>query len=444
MADERTIYAPATAPGRAGLAILRLSGPSAGRALERLTGRPLPPARRAVLRRLCDPRSGEPIDQGLVVWFPAPGSFTGEDMAELSLHGGRAVMAAALAALAAFPDLRLAEPGEFSRRAFLNGKLDLTEAEGLADLVAAETEAQRRLALRQLGGELGRVYQGWSEALTWALARLEAAIDFPEEDLPPGLIRSVKEQAAGLAQAIAAHLADEHRGERLREGLSVAILGPPNAGKSSLFNVLAKREAAIVSAMPGTTRDVLELALDLGGYPVVLADTAGLRPTQDEIEAEGVSRAHRRGQEADLRLFVLEAERIQEQFSKILKIRKDSDIVVANKMDLLRGADLPALPCPVLPLSVHTGSGMTELMARMKAAAADFMAIGTSPVLTRARHRAALEESLASLKRISEIKESELLAEDLRLALRALGRITGKVDVEDILDRIFSEFCIGK
>jgi tRNA modification GTPase len=444
MSDDKTIYAPATAPGRAGLAILRLSGPEAGWALERLTKRALPPARRASLRRISDPRSGEPIDEGLVTWFPGPFSFTGEDMAELSLHGGRAVVTAALEALAALPDLRPAEPGEFSRRAFLNGKLDLTEAEGLADLVAAETEAQRRLALRQLGGELGRLYRRWGEELTGALARLEAAIDFPEEDLPPSLLPLVQEQAARLAREIAAHLADEHRGERLREGLSVAILGPPNAGKSSLFNALAKREAAIVSARPGTTRDVLELALDLGGYPVVLADTAGLRETEDEIEAEGVNRARRRGREADLRLFVLDAERIAEQLSNIMMLKKDSDIVIANKMDLLRGAGLPALPCPVLPLSVHVGTGMTELLDRMKAAAAGLMTIGASPVLTRARHRAALEESLVSLKRINEIKAPELMAEDLRLTLRALGRITGKVDVEDILDRIFSEFCIGK
>ncbi|MFZ5791397.1 MAG: tRNA uridine-5-carboxymethylaminomethyl(34) synthesis GTPase MnmE [Pseudomonadota bacterium] len=444
MSDDKTIYAPATAPGRAGLAILRLSGSKAGWALERLTGRVPPPARRASLRRISDPRNGEPIDQGLVTWFPGPASFTGEDMAELSLHGGRAVMAAVLEALAALPDFRLAEPGEFSRRAFLNGKLDLTEAEGLADLVAAETEAQRRLALRQLGGELGLLYRDWSEELTRALARLEAAIDFPEEDLPPGLIASVREQAGRIAGEIAAHLADEHRGERLREGLSIAILGPPNAGKSSLFNALAKRDAAIVSAVPGTTRDVLELALDLGGYPVVLADTAGLRPTQDEIEAEGVNRARRRGQEADLRLFVLDAERITEQLPNILTIKKDFDIVIANKMDLVKGRSPAALPCAVLPLSVRTGAGMTELLTRLKAAAAELMAVGASPVLTRARHRAAVEESLESLRRANEIKAPELMAEDLRLALRALGRITGKVDVDDILDRIFSEFCIGK
>jgi tRNA modification GTPase len=340
--------------------------------------------------------------------------------------------------------LKLAEPGEFTRRAFLNGRLDLTEVEGLADLVAAETEAQRRQALRQLEGALGQLYGEWSESLTSALARLEAAIDFPEEGLPAGLIVSVAKQVGAVTEAMERHLADGHRGERLREGFSVAIMGPPNAGKSSLFNALVRREAAIVSPHAGTTRDILEAALDLGGYPILLADTAGLRRARNEIEAEGVRRAERRAAEADLRLFVLDAERISEQLPNILNLKRDQDLILANKIDLLGGRELPASEACVLPLSVHSGSGLKDLARLIAEKAAQMMDSGASPVLTRARHRAALEDALTALHRAAKVPDAELLAEDMRLAVRALGRITGRVDVEDLLDRIFSEFCIGK
>lgn len=444
MGEDSTIYAPATAPGRSGLAVIRLSGPAAAESLQLLTGRAPPTPRHIVRRSINDSVTGEVLDQGMVAWFPAPASFTGEAVAELYLHGGRAVMAAVLTALSKLPNLKLAEPGEFTRRAFLNGRLDLTEVEGLADLVAAETEAQRRQAVCQLDGVLGQLYGGWSESLTTALARLEAAIDFPDEDLPADLIVSVTEQIQPVTAAIAEHLADGHRGERLREGLSVAIMGPPNAGKSSLFNALAKREAAIVSPHEGTTRDVLEVALDLGGYPVLLADTAGLRRTRNEIEAEGVRRAERRGEDADLRIFVLDAERITDQLPTILNLKKDQDLALANKMDLLAGRELPDLKVPVLPISVRSGSGLNELVIRIGEIAARAMESVGSPALTRARHRAALEEALEALRRSRGARDPELLAEDLRLAVRALGRITGRVDVEDLLDRIFSEFCIGK
>ncbi|MGH6942369.1 tRNA uridine-5-carboxymethylaminomethyl(34) synthesis GTPase MnmE [Hypericibacter sp.] len=444
MRDDSTIYAPATAPGRSGLAVIRLAGPAAGDSLQQLTGQPLPAPRKIVRRSINHPVTGEVLDQGMIAWFPAPGSFTGEDGAELYLHGGRAVLAAVLGALGKLPNLKLAEPGEFTRRAFLNGRLDLTEVEGLADLVAAETEAQRRQAVRQLDGVLGQLYGGWSESLTSALARLEAAIDFPDEDLPAHLIVSVTEQVAPVAEAMAQHLADGHRGERLREGLSVAIMGPPNAGKSSLFNALAKREAAIVSPHEGTTRDVLEVSLDLGGYPVLLADTAGLRRTRNEIEAEGVRRAERRAADADLRIFVLDAERITEQLPNLLNLRRDRDLVLANKMDLLGTRPLPQPGVPLLPISVHSGYGLNDLVARIGEIAAQSMDSIGSPALTRARHRSALEDALVSLTRSREARDPELMAEDLRLAVRAIGRITGRVDVEDLLDRIFSEFCIGK
>jgi tRNA modification GTPase len=444
MIEDSTIYALATAPGRSGLAVIRLSGPAARDSLRRLTRSGLPDPRKIVRRSITDPATGELLDEGMVAWFQAPASFTGEEAVELYLHGGRAVLTAVLAALEKLPNLKLAEPGEFTRRAFLNGRLDLTEVEGLADLVAAETEAQRRQAVRQLDGILGQLYGEWSEVLTRALARLEAAIDFPDEDLPSNLIVSVAEQMRPLAAAIGGHLADGHRGERLRDGFSVAILGPPNAGKSSLFNALARREAAIVSPHEGTTRDVLEVALDLGGFPVLLADTAGLRRTQHEIEAEGVRRAERRGENADLRLFVLDAERITEQLPNLLSLKGKQDLVLANKMDLLGERPLPSLGLPVIPISVHSGSGLEEVVARITESASRTMDSAGSPVLTRARHRVALEEALCTLQRSLTAQDPELIAEDLRLAVRAIGRITGKVDVEDLLDCIFAEFCIGK
>jgi len=443
MGAEDTIFALGSAPGRAGIAVLRVSGPVAGKAIEALTGKPLPAPRHAVLRPLADPQSGEPIDRALLLWFPAPASFTGEDVAEFHLHGGRAVLAATLEALASLPDCRPAEPGEFTRRAFFNDRLDLTAAEGLADLVAAETAEQRRIALRQLGGELGRLYEGWRERLADALARLEAAIDFPDEDLPPGLIDRARSMAAELGGEIARHLDDAGRGERIRDGLAVAILGPVNSGKSSLFNALIKREAAIVSASAGTTRDVIEAHLDLGGYPVVLADTAGLRLSTEEIEAEGVRRALARAEAADICIAVIDATRPSDIPKEISDLPKDRRILVANKSDLASG--------PVrlggetaLPLSARTGAGLEAFRERLAKAVADSMFVGDSPVLTRARHRSSLVECRAALGRAADTHAAELLAEDLRLALQAIGRVTGRVQVEEILDRIFAEFCIGK
>jgi tRNA modification GTPase len=440
---EDTIFALASAPGNAGVAVLRTSGPAAATALQKLTARPLPPARRAVRRRLLDPVSGETIDEALVLWFPGPGSYTGEDIAEFHLHGGRAVLAAMLERLGAIPGCRLAEPGEFTRRAFLNDRLDLTAAEGLADLIAAETEAQRRLALRQLEGELGRLYEAWRARLLEASARLEAAIDFPDEDLPPGLIERSRAAVRQIAVEIAAHLDDKGRGERIRDGVSVAIVGPPNSGKSSLFNVLIQREAAIVSATAGTTRDVIEAHLDLGGYPVVLADTAGLRLSTEEIESEGIRRALARAASADLCIAVVDATAGGELPQEIRKLPEDRRMLVANKSDLL-GEPVEIDGQPLLAVSAKTGAGIPALRETLAKLVAESMAIGNSPVLSRARHRAALTECQAALKRAGGAGSPELLAEDLRLAARALGRITGRVGVEEILDRIFAEFCIGK
>jgi tRNA modification GTPase len=441
-----TIFALATAPGRAGIAVLRVSGPAAGTVLEVLAGqRPAP--RRATRARFRDPRTGEAIDDGLMLLFPEPNSFTGEAVAELQVHGGRAVVAALLAALGTLPGLRLAEPGEFTRRAFENGKLDLTAAEGLADLVAAETAAQRRQALRQLEGELGRLYEGWRARLLRCLARLEAEIDFPEEGLPQDLRQRVAAEAAALRAEMARHLGDGGRGERLREGVAVAIIGPPNAGKSSLMNALARRDVAITSASAGTTRDVIEVGLDLGGYPVLLADTAGLREAADEVEAEGVRRARARAAAADLRLVLLDATQPPAAAPLVGLIDPDA-IVIANKIDLAPGeaADwADALGAGrALRLSVRTGAGMEALLERLEAEVARRFAPCAAPLVTRARHRQALEDCGAALDRFAGAGLPELAAEDLRAATRALGRITGRVDVEDMLDIVFREFCIGK
>jgi tRNA modification GTPase len=435
-----TIFALSTAAGRAGIAVLRLSGPKAQSALQALAGR-LPAPRRASLARFRDPASGEAIDQGLMLLFPAPRSVTGEDVAELHVHGSRAVVAALLDSLGRMRGLRLAEPGEFARRAFLNGKLDLTEVEGLADLIAAETAAQRRQALRQLGGELGRLCEGWRQLLLAIQARLEAAIDFPEEDLPSDLLDNARAEAARLAAEIETQLADARRGERLRDGIAVAILGPPNAGKSSLMNALARREVAITSAIAGTTRDVIEVALDLKGYPVVLADTAGLRTARDAIEEEGVRRARARAASADLKLVLLDARQAAPDEALGALIDEDA-LVIANKIDLLPQGD--PRPTGMIPLSVKTGEGMEDLLARLTAAVAERLAPGNAAVVTRARHRRALEDCVAALARFARAALPELAAEDLRLAVRALGRITGRVDVEDMLDVLFREFCIGK
>jgi tRNA modification GTPase len=436
-----TIFALATAPGRAGIAVVRISGPDAGAAVTALgvpPGRP----RRATRARFVDPRTGELIDDGLLLWFPSPASFTGEDVAELQIHGGRAVIAALLEALGTLPGLRLAEPGEFTRRAFENGKLDLTEAEAIADVVAAETAAQRRQALRQLGGALGRAYERWRGELLRTLAHLEAAIDFPEEDLPAGLEDEVRARIAPLAGEIAAHLADNRRGERLRDGVSIVILGPPNAGKSSLLNALARRDAAITAATAGTTRDVIEVHLDLGGYPVILADTAGLRETGDPVEAEGVRRTRARAAAADLKLLLVAADE-PESATPIAAWCDPDTILVTSKVDLVPSAARATLPADALPVSVLTGEGLDALLARLKREVAARLT-GEGPALTRARHREALDETLAALRRAGTAAAPELLAEDLRLATRALGRITGRVDVEDLLDVIFREFCIGK
>jgi tRNA modification GTPase len=435
-----TIYALSSAGGRAGVAVVRVSGPQAGDAVERLSGARPGRARQAELRKLVDPSNGAPLDRALVLWFAAPASFTGEDVAEFHVHGGRAVVAGVLAALGACPGLRVAAAGEFTRRAFENGKLDLTEAEGLADLIDAETEAQRRQALRQMEGALGRLYESWRGRLIRLLAYAEAEIDFGDEDLPADLMARLGPEIKALSEDIGAHLDDGRRGERLRDGVEVAIIGPPNVGKSSLLNRLAGREAAIVSAEAGTTRDVLEVRLDLGGVPVTLADTAGLREAEGAIEKEGIRRALARAEAADLRLVMVAA--TGDGMDGDFRLAREGDLRIVNKADLGGCFD------GALAISALSGEGIDRLVRVLTDRLAELFAASENPLLTRARHREGLEacrEGLArALAGLECDRQGELVAEDLRLAARALGRITGRVDVEDLLDVVFRDFCIGK
>jgi tRNA modification GTPase len=447
MNTEDTIFALASGKGRAGIAVIRLSGLAASAALKSLVNDNLPIPRQAKWTTLINSQ-GDVLDDGIVLWFPAPASFTGEDVVELHVHGGTAVIDALLAALSTLPGLRAAEPGEFSRRAFENGKMDLTAAEGLADLIEAETEAQRKQARRQSRGELGCLYDSWRESLIRAQALSEADIDFSDEDIPDDLMGEARSIAAQMEKEIAVHLDDAHRGERLRAGLYLAIIGPPNAGKSSLLNRLAKRDVAIVSDIAGTTRDVIDVHLDLGGYPVIAADTAGLREAGDSIETEGVRRARERAEDADMTLAVFDAGDLQASSGLdplTLELINSNTLVIFNKCD--EPHDI--LPDqvenrPVLELSAKTGKGFDALLVALQALASELLAGDSGPSLTRHRHRDALKGCHGALKRAIVAEEAELMGEDLRLAACALGRITGRVDVEDLLDVIFSKFCIGK
>jgi tRNA modification GTPase len=532
--DRDTIFALSSGRPPAAIAVIRISGPHAGAALKALTGK-IPEPRKARFARLRDPQTNEPIDEALALWFPAPASETGEDVAELQLHGGRAVIAATLAALSGIDGLRPAEAGEFTRRAFENGKLDLTAVEGLADLVMAETQGQRRQALRQMQGALRERAESWRERLIRALALTEARIDFSDEaDVPADLAAPALALARGLASEIEAVLSDGHRGERLRDGLVVAIAGPPNAGKSTLLNRIARREAAIVSPYAGTTRDVIEVHLDLDGWPVTLLDTAGIRDSDDPVEREGVRRARQRAAAADLVLWVVDASAADDSSSSFRgrskgltrnpdapaglasrsqtppfrrhrnsdgasevspgfrapvsgRARNDEDRpptwLIRNKIDLVGGAgrnesntqsidktepgvrpnktlpnmvnerltgrneSIPGTDELIFSLSGATGEGFEALFSALTQHASVFLAGAEPALITRERQRHALEDSLAALQRVQtpEVANKEdLLAEELRTAARALGRLTGRVDVEDILDVIFRDFCIGK
>jgi len=441
---QTTIYALSSAAGRAGVAVIRVSGPQAGEALHQLAGS-LPEPRCASLRTLKNPRTQDIVDCGIVLWFPGPESFTGEDSAEFHIHGGRAVIHGILSALGEVPGMRPAAPGEFARRAFENGKLDLTAVEGLADLIDAETEAQRAQALRQAGGVLASRYDGWRQAIVSALAEIEAHLDFSDEaDVLQFGSDTAPARIAALEGEIRAHLDDEHRGEILRDGLRVAIAGPVNAGKSSLLNALARRDAAIVSDTPGTTRDVVEVRLDLDGYPVIVSDTAGIRDTEEPVEVEGIRRALARAMDAHIIIWLVDAGRA-DPTPPPETVPGDKTLVVANKADLL-GAHA-VLPFQVDQLiSAETQAGLSELINRLADEAARRMDAGDEVALTRERHRRELEQALAALADFNRgpISDLELRCEDLRRAADCMGRLTGRIDVEEVLDHVFAQFCIGK
>ncbi len=476
-----TIFARATPPGRSAVAIVRVSGGRAGEALRALGGS-LPVPRQATLRTLRDPQSGEALDRALVLWMPGPGTATGEDACELHLHGGRAVVAAVLEALGRLPGLRPAEPGEFARRAFLSGKLDLAAAEGLAALIEAETAAQRRQALRQADGYLGRAVEAWRDRMIELRALAEAAIDFSDEEDVGDPSAGLRGAIAGLAAEIGAALSGAAAGERLRDGVTVVVAGRPNAGKSSLLNRLAGRDVAIVTDVPGTTRDLIEVQLDLSGLPVTLVDTAGLRETEDVVEREGVERARRRAASADLVLWVTD--------SRAPDAPEEGELppgtpvwVLANKLDLLAGSAHPSRPVDAviarsvsdeaillrgakeeaglircarddearhigkertLAISCATGEGLSALLAALEERLPEMLSGGETALVAEARQRHALEDAATALAAAEQEREAELLAENLRRATDTLGRITGRIDVEQVLDHVFSRFCIGK
>ncbi|MCB9990193.1 MAG: tRNA uridine-5-carboxymethylaminomethyl(34) synthesis GTPase MnmE [Rhodospirillales bacterium] len=450
MTINDTIYALATPPGKGGVAVVRVSGVRAKNSLMAIAGRSLPSPRATRFCKIMNPVSRETIDRGLVIYFRSPASFTGEDVAEYHLHGGVAVVRALLDVLADQDGHRLAAPGEFTRRAFENGKIDLTEAEAVADLIDAETALQRSQALTQLEGGLSAIYNRWRDALKKALAYLEADLEFPDEDMPEGVAPEVVPILENLCSEMAAHLDDNRRGERLRDGIKIAVIGAPNAGKSSLVNVLARRDVAIVSEHAGTTRDVIEVHLDLGGYPVILSDTAGLRPeqlgqgAQDQIEGEGIRRAIRRAEEADIRILLFDASAAGTMDSHTLALKNDSALVVFNKVD--KGVEKSAhnYEGESVHISAQSGEGLSALIDLLAARIDVLIGRQETPSLTRARHREALQDCRDALVRAFAAPLPELVAEDVRLAIRQLGRITGRVDVEDLLDVIFKDFCIGK
>jgi tRNA modification GTPase len=448
--EPSTIFALSSGRLPAAIAVVRVSGPQAGAALQTLAQR-MPAPRQAMLARLRDPADGEAIDNALVLWFPGPRSETGEDTVEFHLHGGRAVVAAVLKALGRIPELRPAAPGEFTRRAFEKGKLDLTGVEGLADLIGAETEAQRRQAFRQLAGLLGERAEEWRTRLIAALALVEAIIDFPDEgDVPHDLMAPAMAIAAELHGEIGALLDDRRCGERLRDGAMVAIAGPVNVGKSSILNRLAGRPAAIVSPHAGTTRDIIEVNLDLGGYPVTVLDTAGIRDSQDPVEQEGMRRARERASEADLILWVVDATNPDPAPPLVELAAQFSEIwVILNKCDVKRdGGEYPdwLRRHKCLSLSAKTGESFDTLLTMLEELLVNTFSSSESALITRARHRHVLSSCHHALERAlgEPAGRDDIIAEELRLAARDLGRLTGRVDVEDVLDVIFRDFCIGK
>ena len=446
--DNKTIYALSTVYGKSGVAVIRISGSNAlavVKAMTNLDTTAIKP-RYAYFVSLKDVKNGNTLDKCLILYFKAPNSFTGEDIVEIQTHGSKAVISGVLSGLSELEGYRMAEPGEFSKRAFYNGKMDLTEAEGLADLIDAETSEQQKYAMRQMEGGLKNLYDDWREQLLKILAHLEAFIDFPEEEIPSSVMSDMKNNVFKLENSVHNHLKGDNIGERLREGFRVVIVGPPNAGKSSLLNAIANREAVIVSDIAGTTRDAIDIHLDIKGYPVMFTDTAGLREANEEIEKKGIEIAYGKIKSADYIICLFDADKDGVQiFDNIRNSFKNNTLLVANKCDKLTSeqcSELQKQGCVLI--SAKQKEGISQILDKIYNFICERFTSNSNLLITRSRYREALQEVMDNLQNFSFGKEIELTAEDVRLAARALGKITGRIEVDDILDKIFGDFCIGK
>ena len=441
-----TIYALSTGPGVSGVAIVRISGEQSSKVIKTLTGKKVPQPRVATLRKINKINTSELIDEGIILWFPGPESYTGEDMAEIQVHGSKAVVDALHSSISQIENFRLAEPGEFTKLAFQNGKINLLEAESIADLISSETEIQRQQAIKIMNGKSADQFNFLREKLLKILSHVEAKIDFPDEDLPNNILGEIKNDSNDVIQKIKKILNDQKVGERIREGFKIAILGPTNAGKSSLINHLSNRDVAIVSEIAGTTRDVIETHLNIDGYPVVISDTAGIRESKDEIEKKGIKLSLNRAEEADLKLVVVDAKSLD--FTDVLKgLLDENAILVMNKSDLLKKEiDSEIKNINHVLISIKDNKNIDELISKIKNNLKNKFITSDDILITRERHRQHLEQCLDHLNNFNkkEIEDFDKAAEDLRLATRHLGMIVGKVDVEEILGSIFNDFCIGK
>jgi len=442
-----TIFALSTGPGVSGIAVIRVSGEKTRRIIELLTHKRIPKARTATLRKLYKIKNSELIDEGLILWFPGPKSYTGEDMAEIHVHGSKAVVEALHASLLCIENCRLAEPGEFTKLAFQNGKINLLQAESIADLISSETEIQRQQAIKIMNGKSADQFNILREKLLKTLSYVEAKIDFPDEDLPNNILDEIKKNSDDVIKRVEKILNDQRVGERIREGFKIAIVGPTNAGKSSLLNHLSNRDVAIVSEIAGTTRDVIEIHLNIEGYPVIISDTAGIRDSKDEIEKKGIKLSLNRAEEADLKLVVVDAKNLE--FTDVLKdLLKENAILVINKSDLLdKQINSEIKKMNHVLISIKDNKNIDQLILEIKNNLKNKFITSDDILITRARHRQHLQQCLDHLNNFNQKKEIEdfdKAAEDLRLATRHLGMIVGKVDVEEILGSIFNDFCIGK
>ena len=442
-----TIFALSTGPGISGVAIIRISGNETRKVVEALTGEPLPRPRVACLKKFNKINSSELIDEGILLWFPGPNSYTGEDMAEIQVHGSKAVIDALHSSLSGIENCRLAEPGEFTKLAFQNGKINLLKAESIADLISSETEIQRQQAIKIMNGKSADQFNFLREKLLKILSHVEAKIDFPDEDLPNNILDEIKNSSDEVITKIKKVLDDQKVGERIREGFKIAIVGPTNAGKSSLMNYLSNRDVAIISEIAGTTRDVIETHLNIDGYPVIISDTAGIRDSKNDIEKKGIKLSLNRAEEADLKLVVADAK--NPDFTGVLKDFLDENaILVINKSDLLKNdIDSDFKKTNHVLISIKENKNIEELISKIKNNLKNKFITSDDTLITRERHRQHLQQCLDHLNNFNQKKEIEdfdKAAEDLRLATRHLGMIVGKVDVEEILGSIFNDFCIGK